>query len=128
MIDVRRATANEQPLLDRTETILRGTPHLELPLLSERWQAQGGWYVLLEPYSARWRLGGTTDKKTWSFALWPLIVIFWIPGALLLRSGIVARRRNRIGTCRSCGYPLAGLIDHAPCPECGTTAPIRVNP
>ncbi|MDP1662524.1 MAG: hypothetical protein Q8L55_11485 [Phycisphaerales bacterium] len=46
-------------------------------------------------------------------------LLLWTPAALLLRSGILARRRAITGKCRSCGYDLAGLAGDSLCPECG---------
>jgi hypothetical protein len=52
--------------------------------------------------------------------LWPLPLFFLPAGALLLRSGIVVRKRAITGKCRKCGYDLAGLAAERLCPECGT--------
>ena len=46
--------------------------------------------------------------------LWPIPLLLWTPAALLLRSGILARRRAVKGMCAKCGYSLAGLASDAP--------------
>ena len=59
---------------------------------------------------------------SYAYPLWPIPLLLWTPAALLLRSGIVARRRTITNACPKCGYSLAGLTAGAACPECGKGA------
>lgn len=63
--------------------------------------------------------GGSPRSFDCTAPLWPVPVVLWGAGALLLRSGRLARRRALTGMCAACGYSLAGLAAGAPCPECG---------
>ena len=51
--------------------------------------------------------------------LWPLAFAFAIPPVVVLRRGLVHRRRRRHGLCLKCGYDLRASA--ARCPECGAT-------
>lgn len=55
------------------------------------------------------------------FRLWVPTVALVAPVAWLwgARASRVGDRKN--GRCAGCGYDLAGLAPHAPCPECGPT-------
>ena len=65
---------------------------------------------------------GTMYDWAVSINLWPIPLLLWTPAALLLRSGILARRRAATGSCAKCGYSLAGLSAGAACPDCGKGA------
>jgi hypothetical protein len=49
--------------------------------------------------------------------IYPLLATL-LPGLF-----IALRHRFRPGHCKRCGYDLAGLEPHAPCPECGRPQP-----
>jgi len=70
---------------------------------------------------ANWSWNGKTGERlpAFTFPLWPIPLLLWARAALLLRSGVLVRRRALSGACAKCGYPLAGLAQNAPCPECG---------
>jgi hypothetical protein len=67
-------------------------------------------------------VAGETQSRDFRLVLWPIPLLLWTPAALLLRSGILARRRANKGACPRCGYSLTGLAEGAPCPECGQGA------
>ena len=98
-------------------------------------QPPRGWAFYAEVYPPvcppfdQWDLGfvnGYTEDfgKTglvWTrrAVLWPVPLLLWFPGVMVLRSGIIARRRAITGKCRACGYDLSGTSASSPCPECG---------
>jgi hypothetical protein len=57
------------------------------------------------------------------FPHWSLAILLAILPAIHLRAILRARRRNRIGLCRNCGYDLRATPDR--CPECGTVPNCR---
>ena len=54
--------------------------------------------------------------------LWPIPLVLLFAGGLLLRWGVVTRRRVWRNGCAKCGYSLTGLSGGVPCPECGRLA------
>jgi len=77
-----------------------------------------------------------TSKVRWWFypqsvrAGWRRDLPLWMPAlASLIAAGFawrldtLARRRERMNACPSCGYDRTGLAPSSPCPECGTNAP-----
>jgi hypothetical protein len=77
------------------------------------------WSVEALPLGVHRTSYGITAYTTYSAPLWPIPLLLWSSAAVLLRSGILARRRALSGACITCGYSLAGLEVGAPCPECG---------
>jgi len=85
----------------------------------ERLYSQQRWLVDWRPFTRHTTSDFFQSRTTVRFALWPIPLLLWTPAALLLRSGILARRRAITGSCANCGYSLAGLAHGAACPECG---------
>ncbi|HZW07099.1 MAG TPA: hypothetical protein VFF65_08235, partial [Phycisphaerales bacterium] len=67
----------------------------------------------------------SSGTRSIAVVLWPIPPLLVACSALLLRSGILARRRSKAGCCTACGYDLTGLGAGAACPECGNAHPLR---
>jgi hypothetical protein len=108
----------------------------------------GRWLVRLEkgalglrqlygsaPLGCEWQPSVSPDPTCWHprfetvgldsavFVKWWLVIPFWVPvlvssvATVILFRGV--RRKQRKGSCRSCGYDLTGNMSGV-CPECGT--------
>lgn len=90
------------------------------------WQATySGWPVPTGRDLAVLAYGGASSNLWYiALAVWPIPLLLWTAAALLLRSGILARRRANTNACAKCGYSLAGLAAGAACPECGKGAKV----
>ncbi|MFT3683608.1 MAG: hypothetical protein QM783_01570 [Phycisphaerales bacterium] len=87
------------------------------------WSGSGKPDVDLLVFSTNKHSSAVSNWRVWVIALWPIALLLWTSAALLLRSGILARRRALKGSCVKCGYSLTGISANAPCPECGSVAP-----
>lgn len=81
--------------------------HAQLLQAPWRWWFDGG------------SVGGATGF-TW------IAVPLWVPAAATLmltmtafRVDTLARRRERMNLCKTCGYDRTGLVNTSVCPECG---------
>lgn len=81
-----------------------------------------GWEWGRKSGSPRW-LGwfGYRDTSAGTFLIGrELFVPLWVPFVVCLLPTSMFRRRRPIGRGRCpCGYSRAGLLEDAPCPECG---------
>lgn len=75
-------------------------------------------------WSPAWRWHGG-----WS---WMVRIPLWMPLGLSILWSVLAwsrpRPRDPEPKCSQCGYPLRGLPDGAPCPECATPKPAAATP
>ena len=99
--------------------------HWGNPILIIRAMKDRKWTGLFSNSGGEWLLWCWSMESPEDCTLCRLVMPLWAPagaaligGALLARSGWLARRRAS-GCCVRCGYDLRGLEDTAQCPECG---------
>jgi len=135
-----RIAATIQPLLHEQLVRQAGGPPAVPVIAEHKPDAHARWGFRSERVWARFPLRGDDDQIAYGprVALAAVAVPCWIPAALFAawpaallagacRRGITARRRQRAGRCRACGYDLRATGDAVGprldrCPECGTPA------
>jgi len=71
--------------------------------------------------SEQWSVGG--DPATCvRIPLWTPVALSGLATTMAWRLDTLARRRARVGLCRTCSYDRTGLAPGAVCPECGAAA------
>ncbi|HEX2838131.1 MAG TPA: hypothetical protein VHN77_08400 [Phycisphaerales bacterium] len=105
--------------------LVTGRVQMFYPQRTSPFKLPNGWSIRVKRTDTAWRPMAFSDRGVMCVYVpcWTLLLASFSASALAWRLDTLARRREKVNACKSCGYDRTGLAPSSPCPECGAAAP-----